>query len=102
MLWLGQFGGQVPIGSVVASATIGGSLWNLYAGENTSTGSTVYSFVATGQILDFSADLLPFANYLVQNYKVDASLNLTPFQAGNEVARGSATVTTSNFSISST
>ena len=102
MLWLAQLGGQVPIGDVKSSATIGGSLWYLYAGENTSTGSTVYSFVAAAQILDFSADLMLFMNYLVQNYGVDATLNLTPFQAGNEVSQGSATVTTSEFSISST
>ena len=102
MIWLAAFNNQTPIGTVKTSVTLGGSLWDLYVGENTSTGSMVYSFKAQAQILDFSADLMVFMNYLVQNYQIDATLNLTPFQAGPEVTNGQATVTTSKFSISST
>ena len=102
MVWLAQLGTLNPIGTVQATAQVGGSSYKLYVGPNTSTGATVFSFVAEATTNNYSGDLMDFFNYLVKNNGVDASLYLTSIQAGTEVATGdNAKFTTSKYSISS-
>lgn len=102
MVWLAALGGAGPIsstGSAIATPTIAGSKWSLYSGPNGDT--TVYSFVASSQITNFSADMLDFLNYLVENEGVSSSKYITSLQAGTEPFTGSnAVFTTSSYTMS--
>ncbi|PWY69359.1 xyloglucan-specific endo-beta-1,4-glucanase A [Aspergillus eucalypticola CBS 122712] len=89
MIWLAAYGGIEPIGNSdgpIASPTIGGYTWDLYEGPND---WTVYSFVARETITDFSADLMEFFTYLVDNEGVSTSLYLQTLGAGTEPKTGS-------------
>ncbi|KAL4907289.1 xyloglucan-specific endo-beta-1,4-glucanase A [Aspergillus multicolor] len=102
MIWLAALGGAGPIsstGSSIASVTLGGVTWDLYSGPNGSM--QVYSFVASSTTENFSADLMDFINYLVENQGLSTSQYLTNVQAGTEPFTGSdATFTTSSYSVS--
>jgi xyloglucan-specific endo-beta-1,4-glucanase len=88
MIWLAALGGAEPIGygTPVASPTIDGVTWNLYEGPNT---WTVFSFVATSEITDFSGDVMNFFNYLIDNFGVPSDYYLQVIQAGTEAFTGS-------------
>ncbi|KAL3433007.1 xyloglucan-specific endo-beta-1,4-glucanase A [Aspergillus tetrazonus] len=102
MIWLAALGGAGPIsstGSSIATVTLGGVTWNLYSGPNGSM--QVYSFVASSTTESFSADLMDFINYLVENQGLSNSQYLTHVQAGTEPFTGSdATLTVSSYSVS--
>jgi len=98
MIWLSARGGAGPVGSQVATANVAGTSWALHQG--TVENWTVFSFVAPSEITSFSADLMDFFNYLVQNNGVSASSNyFTGGGAGTEPFTGSATLTTTALSI---
>ncbi|RDH28853.1 concanavalin A-like lectin/glucanase domain-containing protein [Aspergillus welwitschiae] len=85
-------------GRPIASPTIGGYTWDLYKGPND---WTVYSFVARETITDFSADVLEFFTYLVDNEGVSSSLYLQTLGAGTEPKTGSdAWFTVSPYTVS--
>jgi xyloglucan-specific endo-beta-1,4-glucanase len=88
MIWLAALGGAEPIGygTPVASPTIDGITWNLYEGPNT---WTVFSFVATSEVTDFSGDVMNFFNYLIDNFGVPSDYYLQVIQAGTEAFTGS-------------
>lgn len=88
MIWLAALGGAEPIGygTPVASPTIDGVTWNLYEGPNT---WTVFSFVATSEVTDFSGDVMNFFNYLIDNFGVPSDYYLQVIQAGTEAFTGS-------------
>ncbi|KAF9223165.1 glycoside hydrolase family 12 protein [Gyrodon lividus] len=107
MIWLANFnagpissqydssGQPVPIES---NLSLGGYTWNLYLGSNGA--NQVYSFLPTGEALtSFSADLYPFLSYLVESQGISSSQYLTIVQAGTEATSGSATLTTSAYSL---
>ncbi|KAK1929439.1 Xyloglucan-specific endo-beta-1 [Phytophthora citrophthora] len=100
MIWLAAYGGAGPIsstGKAIATVTIGGNSFKLYKGPNGST--TVYSFVATKTITNFSADLLQFFTYLVKNQAFPSTQYLTTLEAGTEPFTGSnAKMTVSAYS----
>ncbi|KAG6616431.1 Cell 12A endoglucanase [Phytophthora cinnamomi] len=100
MIWLAAYGGAGPIsstGKAIATVTIGSNCFNLYKGPNGST--TVFSFVATETITNFSADLLEFFTYLVNNQAFPSSQYLTTLEAGTEPFVGTnAKMTVSSFS----
>lgn len=102
MVWLAAIGGAGPIsatGSAVATPTIAGSSWSLYSGTNGDT--TVYSFVASSQIEDFSGDMMEFFTYLVDNQGLSDSKWITSLQAGTEPFTGSnAVFSTSSYTMS--
>ena len=74
-----------------------------FSGKNTGTGSTVYSFiVADGSLKNsYSGDLLPFFTYLEKFESGLSGMLLQSIQAGTEVVTGSATFSTSSYTISS-
>lgn len=85
MIWLAALGGAGPIsstGSTVATPTIGDNEFELYSGANGDT--TVYSFVATSEITEFSGDLMDFFNYLIDNEGLSSSQYITSIGAGTE------------------
>ncbi|CAK5262153.1 unnamed protein product [Mycena citricolor] len=107
MIWLANFNAG-PIsasynaqGQPVAVATnlsIAGHTWNLYFGSNGS--NNVYSFLPTsGTITSFSGDLNLFFKYLTANRGLSTSQVLVTAQGGTEATSGSATLTTSAFSL---
>ncbi|KAF7861806.1 hypothetical protein EAF04_007689 [Stromatinia cepivora] len=102
MIWLAAIGGAGPIsstGSPVATATIAGHEFKLYSGPNGDT--TVYSFVASTQITDFSGDLMDFLNYLATNEKWSKSQYIKVLQAGTEPFTGTnAVLSVSDYSVS--
>lgn len=100
MVWLAALGGAGPIsstGSAIATTTINGVTFKLYSGPNGSM--TVYSFVAESTTTSFSGDMLDFFTYLIDNEGLSSSLYLIDVQAGTEPFTGSATLTTSTYSV---
>lgn len=71
MIWLGRLGGIYPIGSRVGNVNIAGQNFELWDGYNGAM--HVYSFVTTGQINSFNADIKNFFNYVASNRGFPAS-----------------------------
>ncbi|KAI0343819.1 glycoside hydrolase family 12 protein [Trametopsis cervina] len=107
MIWLANYnagpisatynasGQPVPVASGISLA---GHTWNLYSGSNGA--NNVFSFLPTsGTITSFSGDVKTFLNYLVQHEGVSNSQYLVTAQAGTEPTLGSATLTTSAYSL---
>ncbi|PSR94351.1 xyloglucanase 2, partial [Coniella lustricola] len=93
MIWLDAIGGAGPIsstGSTVATPELAGTTWDLYSGPNGDT--TVFSFVATSAVEDFSGDLMDFLNYLIENEGLDSSQYLLSIGAGTEPFTGTSAV----------
>ncbi|KAJ7472337.1 glycoside hydrolase family 12 protein [Mycena galericulata] len=88
-------GQPVPI---VSNLSLAGHTWNLYFGSNGA--NNVYSFLpASGTITSFNADINLFFKYLTASQGVSSSQYLTTAQAGTEATSGSATLTTSAYSL---
>ncbi|KAJ6490881.1 concanavalin A-like lectin/glucanase domain-containing protein [Mycena sanguinolenta] len=107
MIWLANYnagpisatysssGQPVP---VATSVSLGGNTWNLYFGSNGA--NNVYSFLPTsGTIPSFNSDIMLFLNYLTTNQSLSSSQYLTTLQGGTEATSGSATLTSSAFSL---
>ncbi|KAF7313846.1 Glycoside hydrolase family 12 protein [Mycena chlorophos] len=87
-------GQPVPVASNIS---LGGHTWNLYEGSNGS--NIVFSFLPTSAIESFSADIITFFKYLESDFGLSSSQYLTTVQAGTEATSGSATLTTSAYSV---
>lgn len=93
MVWLAALGGAGPIsstGSPIATVTVGGNSFKLYKGPNGSV--TVFSFVASTPIKNFSGDLYSFLSYLVAHQGLPSSQVLQTIGAGTEPFTGSSAV----------
>ena len=98
MIWLGQAGGILPIGSPIATVSIAGHTWQVWKGPN--QGWTVFSFLRQGSdITNFNADLNGFYQYLINSQGVSGSQYLVSLEAGTEPMTGSATLTTSLYNV---
>ena len=91
-------GSATPAGSIISD----GIKFDLFSGKNGGTGTTVYSFVvADGSLMNsYSGDLLPFFSYLEKFESGLSELLLQSIQAGTEAVNGSATFSTSAYTIS--
>ncbi|KAG0694009.1 glycoside hydrolase family 12 protein [Suillus ampliporus] len=107
MIWLalfdwGPISAQYNATSAVPIVTgipIQGYTWDLYSGNNGV--NQVYSFVLTsGTIKKFKGDVYKFISYLIDNEGMSSSQYLTAAQAGTEAVSGTATFTTSEYSLS--
>lgn len=103
MVWLGVYGGAGPISTTgttpIATIDIAGHSWDLFSGPNGAT--TVYSFVASETLNDFSGDLNEFFTYLVSDLGVSDEMWITSLQAGTEPFLGKdAVFTTTAYSLS--
>lgn len=99
MIWLAALGGAGPLGSSVGTFASGGVTWTLYSGNNGA--NDVYSFVASSEVTNLSADILPFLKHLVDAGYISDSLYLIAVQAGTEPFTGSnAVLKTSSYSVS--
>ncbi|KAF8601588.1 concanavalin A-like lectin/glucanase, partial [Ceratobasidium sp. AG-I] len=97
MIWLSTRGGAGPAGSQITTASVGGVTWKLYKG--TVSTWTVWSFVAPSEITGYNTDLKPFFTYLINSQGLSSSKYLTGVQAGTEPFIGSATLTTTEYSV---
>jgi hypothetical protein len=90
MVWLAAYGGAGPISSTgstpIATPTINGVTWNLFEGPNGDT--SVFSFVASQTITNWSGDMNKFFSYLVSSQGVSSSMVITSLQAGTEPFTG--------------
>jgi xyloglucan-specific endo-beta-1,4-glucanase len=68
---LGKYGDIQPIGSSQGTVNVGGTSWNLWYGPNGSM--QVYSFVAPGNLTNWSGDVKNFYTYLQNNKGYPAS-----------------------------
>ncbi|KAI0761855.1 concanavalin A-like lectin/glucanase domain-containing protein [Irpex lacteus] len=93
--WSAQ-GDPIP---VATSVSLAGHTWNVYSGSNGA--NNVFSFLPSngGVLTSFSGDLKVFFDYLVQHQGVQSSQYLVTAQAGTEPTTGSATLTTSSYSL---
>ncbi|KAF1782379.1 Concanavalin A-like lectin/glucanase domain [Phytophthora cactorum] len=92
MIWLAAYGGKA-----IATVTISSNSFKVYKGPNGST--TVFSFVATKTITNFSADLQKFLTYLVNKQGLPSSQFLITLEAGTEPFVGTnAKMTVSSYS----
>ncbi|KAJ6466856.1 glycoside hydrolase family 12 protein [Mycena sanguinolenta] len=107
MIWLANYNAG-PISAVYNSAgqpvpkvsnlSLAGHTWNLYFGSNGA--NNVYSFLPTsGTITSFNADINTFLKYLTANQGISTAQYLTTAQGGTEATSGSATLTTTAFSL---
>ncbi|KAJ6595869.1 glycoside hydrolase family 12 protein [Mycena vulgaris] len=107
MIWLANFNAG-PISSQFNSAgqpvaiksniSLAGHTWNLFFGSNGA--NNVYSFLPTsGTITSFSGDINLFLKFLTANEGVSTAQFLTTAQGGTEATSGSATLSTSAFSL---
>jgi len=95
MIWLAALGGAGPIsatGSAVATVTIDGASWNLFEGLNGAM--TVFSFVASSEVTNFSGDIKSFLTYLTDSQGFPASQFLISLGAGSEPFSGTDAVFT--------
>ncbi|TDL19683.1 glycoside hydrolase family 12 protein [Rickenella mellea] len=98
MVWLSARGGAGPAGSQIATVTVNGGSWKLYRG--TVGNWTVFSFVTNqGELTNFSQDLKPFFNLLSSSYGVPKTSYFVGAGAGTEPFTGTATLTTSAYSM---
>ncbi|GAA2676151.1 MULTISPECIES: GH12 family glycosyl hydrolase domain-containing protein [Actinoplanes] len=62
MLWMNKQGAVGPLGSLQATATVGGHTWNVYSGSNGA--NAVYSFVRTGNTSAGTVDIKAIMNWI--------------------------------------
>ncbi|KIK57432.1 glycoside hydrolase family 12 protein [Collybiopsis luxurians FD-317 M1] len=85
---------------VASGISLAGHTWNLYSGSNGA--NAVFSFLPSTsgtQITSFSGDLMTFFTYLIQHEGLSSSQFLTTLQGGTEATSGSATLTTTAYSV---
>nr|WGH58491.1 endoglucanase [Trichoderma koningiopsis] len=92
MIWLGKYGDIQPIGSSQGTVNVGGTSWNLWYGTNGAM--QTYSFVAPGNLTNWSGDVKNFYTYLQNNKGYPASSQyVLNYQFGTEAFTGSGTFT---------
>nr|BAN51848.1 xyloglucan-specific endoglucanase [Lentinula edodes] len=109
MIWLANYNAG-PISSSYNSAgqpnpvatgiSLAGQTWNLYSGSNGA--NAVWSFLPSASgttITSFSGDIKTFFTYLIEHEGLSSSQYLTTLQAGTEATSGSATLTTTAYSV---
>ncbi|KAF5354235.1 hypothetical protein D9756_007231 [Leucocoprinus leucothites] len=108
MVWLANFNAG-PISfqynsdgtpkPVASNVSIAGHSWNVYSGSNGA--NNVFSFLPTsGTVPSFSGDLNLFLKYLTSSQGLSSSQYLTTVQGGSEATSGTATLTSSTYSVS--
>lgn len=100
MVWLNKTGAVGPLGSQAATATVGGSTWNVYSGNNGS--NPVYSFLRTSNTSSGSVDILAVLRW-IESKGWYGNVVLSSIQFGWEITSTNATgenFSSGNFSVS--
>ncbi|WP_327002539.1 glycoside hydrolase family 6 protein [Dactylosporangium sp. NBC_01737] len=98
MIWFNHSGPIHPVGSKVASATVGGRAWDVWTGNNGS--NDVISYVARSPINSWDFSVLDFVNDTKTRGKVTDSWYLTSIQAGFEPWVGGTGLAVTSFAAS--
>ncbi len=99
MVWYHMPSGNQPIGSMIASATIGGKNWNVWYGTNSSNQKPCVSYVAQTSINSFTFSLGDFIQDAVGRNYVQNSWYLTNVFAGFEIWSGGVGLAVTDFSV---
>jgi hypothetical protein len=99
MVWLYKPTGNQPIGSSIASTTIAGKNWNVWFGNNSSTGKPCVSYVAQQNLNSLSFDLNLFIKDAVQRSYLQSSWSLTNVFSGFEIWSGGVGLETTDFAV---
>ncbi len=100
MLWANWTGAVGPIGSQVASVSVGGSSWNVYKGSNGS--NQVFSFLRTSNSSSGTVDILAVLNW-IKTQGWWGNVTVGDVQFGYEItsSSGGLNFTTNNYNVSS-
>lgn len=94
MLWIRNWGNQVPIGysrGPVATLDLFGACWKLYEGKNPGSGVTVRSMLVDKNYDgEFRGDLKQWLDAMVQRGYISDNDYLTVGNAGTEIFYGNA------------
>jgi hypothetical protein len=96
MIWFNRVGSIQPIGSRVATTTVGGRSWEVWTGSNGS--NDVISFVAPSAISSWSFDVMDFVDQAVARGMAQSNWYLTSVQAGFEPWQNGAGLAVNSFS----
>ncbi|MFF5980523.1 cellulose binding domain-containing protein [Streptomyces olindensis] len=96
MIWFNRVGPIQPIGSRVATASVGGRSWEVWTGSNGS--NDVISFVAPSAISGWSFDVMDFVDQAVARGMAQSNWYLTSVQAGFEPWQNGAGLAVNSFS----
>jgi hypothetical protein len=96
MIWFHKVGNVQPIGSPVATATVGGRSWQVWSGNNGT--NDVLSFVAPSAITSWNFDVMDFARQAVSRGLAQNNWYLTSVQAGFEPWQNGAGLAVTSFS----
>jgi hypothetical protein len=97
MIWLDHGGGVQPAGSKVATVTLAGATWDVWAGKMPSWRYVAYVRQPAASQVD-NLDLRAFVKDCVTRGYIDPSLYLIAIEAGFEIWKGGAGFATSSFS----
>jgi hypothetical protein len=96
MVWFAKRGPIHPVGSRVATTTIGGHTWDVWSGFNGT--SDVVSYVAQSPITKWTFDARGFIDNVTTRSKVTKAWYLTSIQAGFEPWVGGTGLAVNSFS----
>ncbi|QNP75382.1 cellulose binding domain-containing protein [Streptomyces roseirectus] len=96
MIWFNRVGSIQPIGSPVATATVGGRSWQVWQGGNGT--NDVLSFVAPSAIDSWSFDVMDFVRQAIARGLAQDSWYLTSVQAGFEPWQNGTGLAVNSFS----
>jgi hypothetical protein len=100
MVWYHKPNKAQPIGSSIASATIGGQNWNVWYGNNSGNNKPCVSYVAqTGDIKSLTYSLGDFIQDAVGRGYVQNSWSLTNVFGGFEIWNGGVGLAVTDFSV---
>lgn len=98
MIWLNKVGSIQPIGSQTGTATIAGTTWNVWKGNN--GGNDVISYVAPSALSGLGFDVKDFVNGAISEGLATPDWYLTSVQAGFEPWENGAGLAVTQFSAS--
>lgn len=98
MLWMNKTGAVGPLGSEVATATVGGHTWDVYSGSNGS--NQVFSFVREGNTSSGTVDVLAVLKWIeAQGWYGDVTLGNVQFGYEITSSAGGLTFTTNSYGV---
>jgi len=103
MVWINHQGAPQPAGSQIATATINGASWQVWAGTGNGGGTSwnIVSYVLVSPVKSVSnMDLIPFFNDSVSRGKLQSSWWLIGVEFGFEIWTGGQGLAVTNFSVS--
>ena len=96
MVWLYRSGGAGPVGTKQATATIGGTTWDLYQGN---IGWNVFSFVRTSNTTSATLNLTDFTDNLIGRGLMQNTKYLSSVESGTEIFTGQGRLDTSAYTV---